>query len=109
MILRQTVTDAIANTVVNHVQQLSHYFSEYVGDERVRVTGFEIRFSSSFGRVNKSYRTLRLDRPRINTVVFLDNTCPLLSESDKAAIICHGLYLCETIFYAVTTMTSKYR
>jgi hypothetical protein len=117
-------TGIIAGTILNHLQQLSHYFHQYFGDDDVSAfdwirNPFECELTDLTGREQEqlaelsSDRTLRLQFSRLPLLSFWLACFQEYSLlSDKAINILlpfSTTYLCETAFSAVTAIKTKYR
>ena len=117
-------TGVIAGTILNHLQQLSHYFHQYFSDDDVSAfdwirNPFEYELTDLTGREQEqlaelsSDRTLRLQFSRLPLLSFwlaCFQEYSLLSDKAINVLLPFSTtYLCETAFSAVTAMKTKYR
>jgi len=124
LLMNEVNTDAIANTVFNHLQQMSRYFHEYFGDDDISSydwirNPFDCELTDLTGRQQEelaelsSDRTLRLQfnhKPLASFWANCSQEYPLLSaEALNVLLPFATTYLCETAFSAVTAMKTKYR
>ena len=119
-----TVKDAIASNIVNHLQQLSHYFHEYFGNDDISMfdwirNPFECLLTDLVGREQEelaelsSDRTLRMQfntKPLLSFWMTCSQEYPLLSDKAVNLLLPFATtYLCESAFSAVTAIKTKYR
>lgn len=117
-------TENITSTVLNHIQQLSHYFHEYFGDDDVSLfdwirNPFQCLLTDLTGREQEelaelsSDRTLQLQFSRTSLSSFWLSCAqeyPLLSSKAVDVLLPFSTtYLCEKAFSAVTAIKTKYR
>jgi hypothetical protein len=117
-------TDIIAGTILNHIQQLSHYFYQYFGDDDFSTLDwirnpFECELTGLTGREQEelaelsSDRTLRLQFSRLPLLSFwlrcFHEYSLVSGKAINVLLPFSTTYLCETAFSAVTAMKNKYR
>ena len=117
-------TKVVASVVLNHIQQLSHYFDEYFGDDDVSMfdwirNPFQCLLTDLTGCYEEelaelsSDRTLQLQFKHTSLMSFWLSCAqeyPLLSDKAVAVLLPFATtYLCEKAFSAVTSMKTKYR
>ena len=122
--VHENVKEVIATNIVNHLQQLSHYFHEYFGNDDISMfdwirNPFECLLTDLIGREQEdlaelsSDRTLRLEfntKPLLSFWMVCSQEYPLLSEKAINLLLPFATtYLCESAFSAATAIKTKYR
>lgn len=122
--VRNISVRVISDTILNHLNQLLHYFHQYFGDDDISTfdwirNPFECKLTDLTGREQEqlaelsSDRTLRLQFSKLPLSSFwlacFQEYALLSNKAINVLLPFSTTYLCETAFSAVTAIKTKYR